>query len=859
MGEQQPQSKLYVVGVGASAGGLDALERFFDAMPPGGGMAFVVVQHLSPDFKSLMKELLGRHTTMAVHRVEDDMALEADSIYLIPPQKNLVVKGGRLRLREQSDGQRAPNFAIDVFFESLANAFGARSVAVVLSGTGSDGSRGIRNVHEAGGLVLVQDPDSAQFDGMPRSAIATGAVHSVLPPAEISRSVYKYVTQVDDTDRDGGALSLADQSMIAEVVALLRSDDGVDFSHYRRATLARRLHRRMSLGGHPSMSDYVRVLAANRAERQALKNDLLIGVTAFFRDQPAWDSLRKDVLEPMVRDREPDNPIRIWVSACATGEEVYTMGMVLLEVMRRLEKPIDLKIFATDIDQRSLETAALGVYSANLVDALPREYQSWYFMPEGRGFRVSQRLRQLVIFAEHNLARDAPFTNMDLVTCRNTLIYMEPVLQRRVLGSLHFALKRGGSLLLGAAESLGELESEFEATDTKWKIFKKRRDVRLTDPALSGFGQPQMLTRRLAQPRLFASRESSFGRSGDVLESAFRMMLYERHSAAFVVDRQHEILYSFGKTSLFMQVPEGAGTRDIKKLVIQPVMLALGSALQSAQESREPVSFTGLESGDDEFRVNLSVRSRRSDADTDEFSVVLLERVSKDGTSNPRPEQPFTVEEHVANRVRALEVELQQSKEGLQATIEELEATNEEHQATNEELLAANEQLQSTNEELQSVNEELHTVNAEHQSKIQELTDLNNDLDNMMRRSEIGTLFLDSRARVRKYTPFVLEIVRLNEKDIGRSIDTFNHTTSVPDLWVKLREVGITGKTFECRTSTRSGKEIYVRCLPYEIGVDEYAGVMATFIDMSLVGRMQNVELHDADRGGEQAESSAGA
>lgn len=846
MNEPERNRCPYVVGLGASAGGLEPLEQFFDAMPTDSGVAFVVIQHLSPDFKSLMKELLTRHTPMSVHRVEDDMLVEPDSIYLIPPQKDMRLEEGRLRLYDQNpDRTRSPNFAIDMFFESLAKDMGNRAIAVILSGTGSDGSRGIRTVNENGGLVVVQQPETSQFDGMPRSAIATGSVHSVLPPDEIARSIYDYIKRLDASSPEGPMLpGVTDRAVIQEVVALLRMDNGVDFSHYRPGTIARRVSRRISTTEHESVATYIAHLSKSADERRALRNDLLIGVTNFFRDPPAWQVMTEQVLRPLIEQKKSNEPIRVWVTACSTGEEVYSLGICILEEMARQKKHHDVKIFATDIDKRSLEQAALGLFPIGVAEDIGRDRLTKYFVQEGGGFRVTRRVREMVIFAEHNLTRDAAFTNMDLVTCRNVLIYMEPMLQQRVLSMLHFALRVGGTLFMGAAETLGDLEREFSITDNKWKIFCKRRDVTLNrDQIRRGMALVSPVVARRRPQHLHTSPPASVSTSGDahtrVLKTGFRLMLHDKQAAAVLVDDTNALLHAFGRVSEFIKVPEGAGTRDLLRMLDNGLALPVGAGLHRVRTQDEPVSYTDIPLESEPGKSFDIVIARVNGSDDEPFSALVLFELAQSGGTQ-RTASPFTIDDHIATRIHDLEHELQQSRENLQATIEELGTTNEEHQATNEELLASNEELQSTNEELQSVNEELYTVNAEHQTKIQELTDLNQDMDNLLRSTQNATLFLDERMRIRKYTPAVLGIVQLTDQDVGRDISDFRHRTDAPRLWDQIRQVADTGTEFEARLRTDSGSDYYLRAVPYEIEPGEYAGVVATFFDIEYLERALN-------------------
>lgn len=846
-----PNDELIIVALGASAGGLEPLQTFFDAMPAGHNLAFVVIQHLSPDFKSLMQELLTRHTKMTVVRAENDMPVRPGSIFLIPPGKNLTIENGALKLFDQVTKDRLPNFAIDMFFESLATDRGRRSIAVVLAGTGSDGSRGIRAINEAGGLVMAQDPSTAQFDGMPRSAIATGCVQSILPPSELARSIYQYAAQFDNS-ADVGRSPVA-REVLSEIVSLLKQDNGVDFSHYRPATIVRRMNRRISLGAYGEVEDYLDVLRSNADERTALRNDLLIGVTSFFRDAPAWQFLDESVLAKLIEERTAGDPLRIWVTACSTGEEVYTMAILVQEAMRRAGKLLEVKIFATDIDTRALEVAALGIYSANMVEAVDADLLHRYFSIEGSSYRVARQLRETVIFAEHNLTRDAAFTSMDIVTCRNALIYMEPTLQQRVLAALHFSLRVGGTLFLGAAESLGSLDPEFRTLDPKWKLYSKRRDVKLNfGGALGGMRLVRPVVARTKNPTSPGRSDASFV----ALETSFRGLLHNRSAAAFVVGDQLTLLHAFGKVQQFLQVPEGQGTQTLTDMVPEHLRAPLGAALHQVKNSMEFVTYTGLQSASDPERSMELTVGRIADENA---YVILME----DGaTQLQRPETPFTIDEHVSARVRDLEHELRQSRESLQATIEELEATNEEHQATNEELLASNEQLQSTNEELQSVNEELYTVNAEHQSKIKELTDLNNDMNNLLRSSQLGTLFLDSALRVRKFTPATTAIVALTDQDIGREIETFSHSTNLADLWAVLRLVVENGKPQERSLATKSGQSFYMRAEPYIIDENQTSGVVANFFEMELLRRgieSEQLQLRTTgtDRGAHSRSSEA--
>ncbi len=449
----------YVVGIGASAGGLQPLQEFFGSMPQDSGLAFVIVQHLSPEFKSLMSELLSRHTKMACHRVEHGMPLEPDSIYLIPPKKNLAISDDKLFLTDQDLTRGHPlNFPIDIFLNSLAGSLGERAVGVILSGTGSDGTRGVRAINEAGGVVLVQDPESAEFDGMPRSVIATGLADYVLPPRELARAIYDYATNAP-----GGLIQIASETpsetILHKITAIVARDQRIDFSHYKPSTLGRRIERRRVISGCDSAEAYVELLEASEDERAALRKDLLINVTAFFRDTEAWTYLEREIVPRLIAQTKEADELRIWVTACSTGEEAYSLAMLVQEAMETAGKSLDVKIFATDIDDTALQKAAAGVFAEGIIEDVSPQRVARFFKKQGRNYHVIRQLREMMIFAPHNLTRDPPFTRMHLVTCRNLLIYMQPQLQQQVLSTLHFALQPKGVLFLGSAETVGDSAS----------------------------------------------------------------------------------------------------------------------------------------------------------------------------------------------------------------------------------------------------------------------------------------------------------------------------------------------------------------------------------------------------------------
>ena len=833
------ESSFFVVGIGASAGGLRALEEFFDNMPSDSGAAFVVVQHLSPDYESLMSELLKRRTDMSVQRVVEQMSLSPNTIFLIPPGQNLVLKNERLHLIRQERGQgRQPNFPIDLFFQSLATEIKAKTINIVLSGTGSDGSRGIQQGSEMGGIVLAQDPATAEFDGMPQSAIATGIVDLVLSPSELAQATYQFVTSPTELRafRNDQQNRLA-PIQLQRIVNIVEEYENIDFTHYKPSTLTRRIQRRCLITGYRDLDGYIRRLETSEDERSALRNDLLITVTRFFRDSEAWRMLEQSVLPQLTQQADPNQTLRIWITACATGEEAYSMAILLRELLDQCQPPRKAKIFATDIDQIALNKASSGIYPASIVSDLGEERLNRFFIRrDNNSFEVSRSLREMIIFANHNLAKDAAFTHMDLVSCRNVLIYMQPELQNQVLRNLHFALKAKGALFLGESETLGKLEPEFTPLQRKWKIYQKVRDVKLP------LATQDIAALSVKQLRPYPTAPRQLPRFDPLLESAFKTLLKNRQTTCLLVDRQTQLLYVCGDALNLLQVPDGRISRDVINMLPQSLQLPLSTALHRVRQGKEDyVQYSGCqitEAGADGLTVRLEVSQQTANRDTGEFFMVVIERENSPQIAN-LPSR-FEADTDTAQYVLQLEQELQQTRENLQSTIEELETTNEEQQATNEELIASNEELQSTNEELQSVNEELYTVNAEYQSKIQELTELNNDLDNLLGNIKIGVIFLDNELQIRKFTPAATVACNLVDADVNRPIRHLSHNLDNLDLINLLEQAKQQGNTTEREVWVKhQGPHMLMRIHPYLKDNKTVDGLILTFVNIDDIKQTQ--------------------
>ena len=829
------EQNFFVVGIGASAGGLRALEELFEHMSVDSGAAFVVIQHLSPDFKSLMKELLERRTRMAIYRVTEGMELEPNSVYLIPPGKNLVLDNQKLHLLEQEERNRhGLNFPIDIFLESLAKTYAERSIGVILSGTGSDGTNGLRAINEAGGFAMVQEPETAEFDGMPRTAIATGVVDRVLSPPELAQLINQLVRSpqvpVKTNQEPTVFLKSPDLQRIATILA---THEHTDFSHYKTSTLSRRIQRRYLISGCNDIDEFIRLLETSAEERAILRHDLLISVTQFFRDRLAWDYLETEVIPQLIAKADPQEELRCWVTACATGEEAYSLAMLLDEAVTNSEKPVRFKIFATDIDKAALEKATQGIYPQTIINNISPERLERYFVRKDNSLQVIRKLREKLLFAPHDLTKDAGFTRMNLISCRNVLIYLQSDLQQVVLRNLHFSLAYKGILFLGEAETLGQIEPEFKTLYQKGKIYQKRRDVKLTMP-VKGVEKNS----RQYLPFSF-SKTSQESRLEPMLDKAFTAFLSKYKATCFLLDREHKLFHTFNDALEVVKIPLGRTTTDITKLVITSLQLPLITALHRAKRERSTVSYTGikLEEQARNFHVQLEVTYHESNKLADDFFTILIQEEEV-------PQQPsgerFEADAEASQRIMQLEYELQQTRENLQAVIEELETTNEEQQATNEELTASNEELQSTNEELHSVNEELYTVNAEYQSKIEELTELNNDIDNLLRSTEIGVVFLDRDLKIRKFTPAATVAINLVEADINRPLEHITHNLDCRNFIDLLQEAITSQKVIDQEVKLiKHNLYFLMRINPYLLEDGRLDGVVITFIDIDELKTIQ--------------------
>jgi len=830
----------YVVGLGASAGGLEPLEKFFAAVPADSGLCFVVIQHLSPDFKSMMDEILARITPMPIVKVTEPVEIAANTIYIIAPRKEMVMQGNHLLTRDKPLEQQL-NLPINAFFTSLAREQGPRSIAIVLSGTGTDGSLGIKDVQEAGGLVLAQSIDTARFDGMPKSAVNTGFVDASVAPEDMPAILLEYIANPSEvllglrTERRLGE----PLSGVAAVLEKLRETYGLDFNFYKPGTIARRIDRRVSLGTTGVFQDYIDLVLDNSHELDRLYKDLLIGVTRFFRDSQAFQILEQAVI-PQILDAVAENSeIKIWVPGCATGEEAYSLGILFLEACERLGREAKLKIFATDMHRDSLAHAAEGTFSEeSLTSIVPEERRHRYFIKEPNGlYRVAPHLRKRMIFSQHNLLKDPPFTKVDLVSCRNLLIYFQPAAQNKVLASFHFALKHKGFLFLGPSEGTGHLAHEYDVVDRQWKIFRKSRNIRLSNDLRQDLKVP------LGQTPL-APLISPTARMQHVYDELMNRYM----PAAILINEQREIVHIFGGAARFVKPPAGQMSKDLVGLTQGDLKIALASVLQAASKRKERTELRGVRFADErgESIVDIVVEPVSEKQRSGSLAMVLFEERVLPTPLDASPTASFQVSDEARVRILGLEQELQQNREALQSTIEELETSGEELQAANEELLASNEEMQSTNEELHSVNEELYSVNSEHELKIKELNELTADWRNLVRSIDIGVVFLDNDYRIRLFSPKATEAFNLLPQDSGRDMRHLRSKIAEDDIFEALARVIATRKPQESRQTSEDGKTYLRRILPYE-GLDHMAsGVVITLVDITALKKAEEQLQIDA-------------
>jgi two-component system, chemotaxis family, CheB/CheR fusion protein len=827
-----PGGAFPVVGIGASAGGLDALEHFFAQVPPDPGMAFVVVTHSQPGRASLLPQILGRQTAMPIREVNEPTPVAPDHVYIAPSGRLLTIERGVLLPAEAPEhGPRA--LPIDHFFRSLAADRGEHAVGVVLSGTGSDGTIGIKEIKGASGMVMTQEEGSARYPSMPHSAAALTLVDYVLPPGEMPTCLVAYVDQrraraaVPTAAHDGDGIE-----DLKQIFLLLRRHVGHDFSAYKPSTLRRRIERRMNVHRLATAPDYARLLQKDPGELDVLFHELLINVTSFFRDPAAFSALGS-VLSALVAELPPDHTIRAWVPGCSTGEEAYTIAMLLREALDGASGHNMVQVFATDLDQGAIEVARAGIYPASIAADVGQPRLERFFVAEGGAYRIRKDLRETVVFAPQNLITDPPFTRLDLLSCRNLLIYLSVPLQARILPLFHYALRTGGTLMLGSSEGIGPFSELFDAVDKKWKIFRRRANAATVYP-------PDLVP---TSPRVDAR---PLGRSTRHIADAapppapVQHLLFDHLvPPSLLVTDNGDIVHIHGRTGELLEMPPGPLTHpNALAMARDGLALELGSALHAATAldgvtTRPDVR---IKANGHWIRTDLRVERIRDPGPFAGLFLVAFERV------RPDVEEPEVAPPDAPARIAELRRELQQGREMHQVVIEELEAANEELKSTNEELQSTNEELQSTNEELetskeemQSLNEELQTVNAELQDNLDQLARTNDDIKNLLDATDIATVFLDERLRIKRFTEQARHVIPLIPSDVGRPIADLVPRLRYDALSADAEEVLRTLAPSDTEVRSEDGRWYLIRIRPYRTGDNVIDGLVITFVDVTRV------------------------
>jgi two-component system, chemotaxis family, CheB/CheR fusion protein len=852
-----------IIGIGASAGGLAAFEAFFSGMPADiePGMAFVLVQHLAPDHKSILTELVQRYTRMEVFEVEDGMTVRPNCTYIIPPGRDMAFLGGTLQLLEPSAprGRRMP---IDFFFRSLAQDQLDRAVGIVLSGTGSDGTLGIRAIKGNGGMVMVQNPASTDYDGMPRSALSTGLVDYELPPAEMPARIIAYATHAFGKPRS----PVKEQPPKAEnalnkIFTLLRAHTGHDFSQYKPSTVHRRIERRMAIHQIETIDEYVRYLQQAPAEGETLFRDILIGVTNFFRDPEAFRAVKEQIIPWLFIGKSSNSVIRVWSTGCSTGEEAYSLAILLAEHQKSLKQSLKVQIFASDIDSRSIAAARAGLYPLSIAADISPERLKCYFSeePDGSFFRINKGIRDMVVFSEHNVIKDPPFSKLDLISCRNLLIYVDSELQKKIIPLFHYALNPGGFLFLGTSESVGEFGNLFTTLDRKSKLYQRREDFHRQGPREF---LPRITVADGVPPHAFQKTESTGQPSRR--EMTEKVLLQHVAPVAALINANGDILYLHGRTGLYLEpTPGEAGVNNILKMAREGLRHVLVTALYRAASGQKVVRCPKLrvKINGDFTMVNLTVCTVPSEASAEPAGsseaplfLVILEQAATLQTDEGLSTEIFKADaisdteagDEANALIASLQQELQAKEEYLQTANEELRSSNEEMQSVNEELQSTNEELETSKEELQSVNEELFTVNAELQTKVADLTRANNDMNNLLAGTGIATVFVDHSLRILRFTPASTRIINLIQSDIGRPVGHIvSNLAGYNTLPEDTQAVLDTLSPKEVEVQTRTGAWYTMRILPYRTLDNVIEGAVITFVDISAAKRAQEA-LHEA-------------
>jgi two-component system CheB/CheR fusion protein len=834
-----------IVGIGASAGGLESLELFFSNLPKFPGIAFIVIQHLDPNRKGIMPELLQRITPLQVSQAEDATTVMPDCVYVIPPNKDLSILNGKLFLldRAGSPGIRLP---IDFFFRSLADDRNEKSIGIILSGMGSDGSSGIKAIKEKNGIVLIQDPQNAKFNGMPSSAMNAVVADIVAKAEELP---VKLINYLKFKSANGNKLKDDANSKInlSKIFVLLREQTGNDFSQYKKNTILRRIERRKGIHQIDQINKYVRFLQENPGEINLLFKELLIGVTSFFRDKKVWDALKDKVLPELFKKLPDEHVIRVWVPGCSTGEEAYSLAIVFREVYRKFEnhKNLSIQIFATDIDQDAIDKARRGVFVSNIKADISADRIKQFFTTEGEGYRINSSIREMVVFAQQNVIKDPPFTKLDLLLCRNVLIYLEPTLQNKLISLFGYSLNPDGLLVLGSAETLGKENKQFFDVDPRLKIYARNTLAASNDLVNfpSSFYHKEGKTTQNKMPQNLDNIQSM----------ADQIILQHYAPASVMINQEGDIIYITGRTGKYLEPAAGKANWNIYAMLRPELNKIFPGALRKARASNEPVVIKNIKVGTNggvQF-VDVTIHMIDKPEPLKDMMMVLFSdapHLEPEVNKESKPGKPVS-----KGRMRELELELQRAYEDLQTTREEMQTSQEELKSTNEELQSTNEELQSTNEELttskeemQSLNEELQTVNSELQTKVNDFARSNDDMKNLLNSIEVATLFLDKKMNIRRFTDQATKIFKLRPSDIGRPFTDLVTYLRYPDMDKHARHVLKTLTSVETAIATNDERWFTVRIMPYRTLDDRIDGLVITFLNITPAKKLE-IELKEAN------------
>lgn len=837
-----------IVGIGASAGGLEAFEQFFRNVPPDCGMAFVLASHLDPDHDSLLTEILQRATTMPVVEAIDQVKVEPNHVYVLPPNREMAIFHGALQLNEP-EMPRGQRMVIDSFLRSLAEDQGEKAIGIILSGTGTDGTLGLRAIQGAGGITLVQEPATAKYDGMPVSAIHAGYATYTLPVEKMPQQLLSNKRNLFVAKEEQPAPS--GENSMSRILMLLRSGTGNDFSLYKKSTIGRRIERRMSQHNIENAEVYARYLKEHPAEVQLLFKELLINVTSFFRDTEAFVALKNDVLPLLLKDKPESYIFRVWVAGCATGEEAYSIAILLREFLNESGREYKTQIYSTDLDDDAIAVARAGFYPPNIAQDVTPERLRRFFIKEDAGYRVKKEIREMVVFATQNIIKDPPFTKLDLLSCRNLMIYLKPELQNRVIPAFHYALKPGGVLFLSPSESIGNHVELFTALNRKWKFYQTAPTVASTRAVMSSG-----LSWTKDNPAIRPDEVITKIKETDFAELTRRALLQSYAPASVVTNIKGDILFVHGDTGKFLRPAPGQASFNVIEMAREGLQLELRNAIQEVVEKGIPALNREASFGSkNEFHfVNFSVRPLPAADASQGMLLVSFHEAANAPSDKPASKAPAAKSKTARGkaaavsaeqlRIEELERELAYTKENLHATIEEQQASNEELKSTNEEMQSTNEELQSTNEELetskeelQSVNEELVTVNAELQNKIEQLAVMQNDMKNLLDNINIGTVFLNDGLNIKRFTREAVQVYRLVASDVGRPLGDIKSNIRDDDLLADAQTVLDSLVPREREVCTTGGAWYLARIQPYRTLDNVIDGVVLTFTDISK--RMQ--------------------